>query len=151
MTLSRTERLGLGLLLTIFTWFTWRGLIMFYSGDDMMNMYGAWSLNPWRLAKAQILFWMPIYRPLGGGIYRVFYSVFGFHPEPLYIFCWLMLAANIVLAYRFFRVLAGTATQALIALSLTLVHGSFQDLYLSAGTIYDRLCFLFTVLGLATY
>ena len=74
MTLSRTERFGLGLLLLIFTWFTWRGMTAFYSGDDMMNMYGAWMLNPWRLAKAQILFWMPVYRPLGAAIYRVFYA-----------------------------------------------------------------------------
>jgi hypothetical protein len=151
MTFSRTERFGLGILLLIFTWFTWRGMTAFYSGDDMMNMYGAWMLNPWRLAKAQILFWMPIYRPLGGGIYRVFYAVFGFHPEPLYVFCWLMLAANAVLAYRCFRVLSSTAAEALLALSLTLVHGNFQDLYLSAGTIYDRLCFFFTVAGLAAY
>jgi hypothetical protein len=97
---------------------------MFNSGDDMMNMYAAWNLNPWRLAKAQILFWMPIYRPLGGGIYRVFYSVFGFHPEPLYAFCWLMLAANVILVFL------STAPEALNALSLTLVHGNFQDLYL---------------------
>ncbi len=151
ITLSRTERFRLGLLLLIFTWFTWRGLTMFYSGDDMMNMHAAWVLNPWRLAKAQLLFWMPIYRPLGAGIYRVFYAVFGFHPEPLYAFCWALLVANVVLAYRFFREVSGSVTEALIALSLTLVHGSFQDLYLSAGTIYDRLWFLFTVLGLAVY
>lgn len=138
-------------LAAIFVWFTWRGLIMFFSGDDMMNMYGAWNVNPWRLGKAQFLIWMPLYRPLGGAIYRIFYAVFGFHPLPLYVFCWLLLGLNAVLAFRFFRALAGTAMLAFIALSITLVHGSFQDLYLSAGTIYDRLWFLFTVLGIAVY
>jgi hypothetical protein len=151
MTLARAERLCLACLLLIFAWFTWRGLRMFYSGDDMMNMYGAWVLNPWRLAKAPLLFWMPVYRPLGGAIYRAFYAVFGFHPEPFYVFCWLMLAGNVILAYRCFRVISSTAAEALIALSLTLVHGNYQDLYLSAGTIYDRLCFFFTVLAIALY
>src|SRR5579875_364982 len=107
----------------LFVWFTWRGLIMFFSGDDMMNMYGAWNMNPWRLAKAQLMIWIPLYRPLGAAVYRIFYALFGFHPLPLYVFCWLLLCVNAVLAYRFFRALAGTAMLALIALSLTLVHG----------------------------
>ena len=140
------------MLAVIFVWFTWRGLIMFFSGDDMMNMHGAWMLNPWRLGRALFMIWIPVYRPLGAAVYRIFYAAFGFHPLPLYIFCWLLLALNAVLAYRFFRELAGpTATLAFTALSLTLVHGNFQDLYLSAGTIYDRLWFLFTVLGIAVY
>ncbi len=149
--MSKSQRFGLAALLVVFAWFTWSGMLMFYSGDDMMNLYGAWNMNPWRLGRAVPLFWTPIYRPLGGVIYRVFYTVFGFHPEPLYIFCWLFLAGNAVLAARFYRVLQGAVWPALAALSLTLVHGRFQDLYLSAGTIYDRLCFLFTALGVALY
>ena len=47
--------------------------------------------------------------------------------------------------------MSSTAAEALIALSLTLVHGTFQDLYLSAGTTYDRLWFLFTAAGLIVY
>jgi len=145
------ERAALVLLLLIFTWFTWRGLTMFFSGDDMMNMYAAWNLNPWRLARAQVFIWMPVYRPVGGAIYWIFFALFGFHPEPLYTACWLLLVANLLLAYRWFRTLSATIPEALLALSLILVHGSFQDLYISAGTIYDRLWFLFTVLGLTAY
>ena len=151
MNVSRTERLSLAALLAILTWFTWRGLTQYYSGDDMMNMYGAWKLNPWTLAKAQLFFWMPVYRPAGGAVYRLFYAAFGFHPEPLYVFSWLLLVVNAVLAWRWFRAISASAAVALIALSLTLVHGTFQDLYISAGTIYDRLWFLFTVLGLTLY
>ncbi len=124
---------------------------MFYSGDDMMNMYEVWILNPWRLGKSLLFIWMPAYRPLGGVIYRVFYAIFGFHNLPLYVFCWLLLAANTLLSYPFFRSAGAAPVQALFAVALTLVHGSFQDLYLSAGTIYDRLWFLFTVLGLIVY
>jgi hypothetical protein len=151
VTSTRTERVGLGVLLIIFTWFTWRGLIMFYSGDDLMNGWFAWEIRPWRLVGAQFLIWMPVYRPLGLAVYRLFYRFFGFHPEPLYTFCWLFLVANLFFAYRFFRTLTRTAAEALIALSLVLVHGSFNDLYYSAGTIFDRLWFLLTVTGVVAY
>jgi len=148
---SRTERACLGLLVLIFTCFTWRSLTMFYSGDDMMNMHTAWIMNPWRLARAQFLIWEPVYRPVGGGVYRLFYALFGFDPQPLYIFCWLILIANIFVGYIFFRNVTSTMPEALIALSLVLVHGSFADLYYSAGTIYDHLCYLFTAGGLIAY
>jgi hypothetical protein len=149
--LPRLEKAGLAVLLAIFTWFTWRGLIMFFSGDDMMNMYSAWNLNPWRLGRSLLEIWLPIYRPLGAAVYRVFFAVFGFHPAPLYTFCWLLLVANVVLAWRFFRTILPAPFEALTALAIVLVHGSFQDLYISAGTVYDRLWFFFTVLGLTIY
>ncbi|MDP9172202.1 MAG: hypothetical protein M3N54_16415, partial [Acidobacteriota bacterium] len=152
MTLTaRSERFCLCLLLVIFTWFTAHGLRMFFSGDDMMNMYNAWNQNPWRLGRSLLFVWMPVYRPLGAVVYRVFYALFGFHNLPLYIFCWLLLAFNVVLSYKFFRTMRAAIVPALTAVSLTLVHGNFQDLYLSAGTIYDRLWFLFTLLGLIVY
>jgi hypothetical protein len=148
---SRRERIFVAALALIFMCFTWRGLTMFYSGDDMMNMYKAWTTPALKIWKAQIMPWAPLYRPLGTAVYRVFYSAFGFHPLPLYIFCWLLLVGNVFAAWRFFRVLAPSVFVALLALSLTLVHGTFQDLYLSAGMIYDRLCFLFTVLAVIVY
>ncbi len=151
MTLSRSERLSLAGMLAIFTWFTWRALTMHYSGDDVTNMYSAWELNPWRLGKAVFLFWVPIYRPVGGVVYRAFYEFVGFHPEPLKAFCWLLLAANVVFAYRFFRTLLAVPSAAFTALGLTLVHPLFQDLYLNSGTLYDQFWFLFTTLGLTLY
>ena len=149
--MSVWERSALAVLLVIFTFFTWRGLTMFFSGDDMMNMYNAWNADPWQLARAQILPWIPMYRPLGAAVYRIFYTLFGFHPFPLYVFCWLLLAANAILAYRLFRRMTETTVEALTALSLVLVHGSFTDLYYSAGTMYDRFWLLFTVTGLLAW
>lgn len=145
------RRFGLAVLFAIFIWFTWRGIFFFFSGDDMMNMHAAWMLSPWRLGRSLIEIWLPVYRPLGAAVYRLFYAVFGFHPRPLYVFCWLLLAANIAFAWRLLRELLPSPYAALSALALILVHGNFQDLYLSAGTIYDRLWFLFTVLGLTAY
>jgi hypothetical protein len=150
-TVSRYERICVAALVLIFIGFTWRALTMFYTGDDMMNTYIAWTTPALKIWKAQILPWMPIYRPLGTAIYRVFYHIFGYHPLPLYIFGWLLLVGNVFVAWRFFRAAAPSVFVALLALSLTLVHGSFQDLYLSFGTIYDRLCFLFTLLAVIVY
>jgi len=61
---------------------------MYFSDDDMLNMYYAWITPALKLWKAQVLPWMPVSRPLGNAVYRTFYSVFGFHPLPLYVFCW---------------------------------------------------------------
>lgn len=148
---TRRELICVAVLALIFACFTWRGLTMFYTGDDMMNMYKAWTTPALKIWKAQIYPWMAIYRPLGTAVYRVFYSIFGFHPLPLYIFCWLLLVLNVFAAWRFFRALSPSVFVALLALSLTLVHGIFQDLYFGAGTIYDRLCFLFTVFAVIVY
>ena len=148
---ARRERFFLALLLLTFLVFTWRGLLFFYSGDDMMNLWKAWTMNPWRLGRALVLPWEPVYRPLGGAIYRAIYKAFGFHPLPLYTFCYLLLIVNFLLAWRFFRALALPAGPALTALALTFVHGRFLDLYISAGTIYDRLAFLFTVTAICVY
>ncbi len=150
-TSRRLELACVAALVIVFMCFTWRGLTMYFSDDDMLNLYNAWMMPALRLWKAQILPWMPLSRPLGNAVYRVFYSVFGFHPLPLYIFGWFLLIGNVFASWRFFRAVAPSAFVALMALSLTLVHGLLQDLYLSAGTIYDRLCFLFTVLAVIIY
>jgi len=151
MSMRRRELACVATLVVICMCFTWRGFTMFFSGDDLMNMYKAWTTPALRIWKAQVMPWAPVFRPLGAGVYRVFYSIFGYRPLPLYIFCWMLLIGNVFAAWRFFRTLSGTVFDALIALSLILVHGLFQDLYLSAGTIYDRLCFLFTVLAVIVY
>jgi hypothetical protein len=145
------EKVFLLILFIAFTAFTWRGILFFFSGDDMMNMWKAWTVNPWRLGRALVVPWDPVYRPLGGAVYRVFYRIFGFHPLPLYTSCWLVLAANFFLAWRFFRAVSLPPAAALTALALTFVHGRFTDLYISAGTIYDRLVFFFTLLPLCLY
>ena len=145
---SRIEWACIGALVVLFACFTWRGVGMFFSDDDLMNMYKAWTTPALKIWKAQVLPWMPIYRPLGTAVYRAFYAVFGFHPLPLYVFCWVLLAANVALVWQLFRSLMASSFEALLAVSLILVHGAVADVYFSAGTIYDRLCFLFTVLAL---
>jgi hypothetical protein len=145
------ERLGVAALLIVLAAFTWRGLFLFYSGDDMMNTYLAWTGNHKALFPAQFLVWIPAYRPLGAAIYLGLYAMFGFDPTALYILNWALLMGNAVLAYRFFREVANTQMEGLLALSLILIHGNFFLLYINAGTIYDRLWFTFTAIGLTLY
>jgi hypothetical protein len=147
----RLELVFLAALVFIFICFTWRTLTMYFSDDDAMNMYLAWMTPALKLWKAQFLPWMAVSRPLGNAVYRIFYGAFGFHPLPLYTFCWLLLTGNVIVAWRLFRAVSQSAFVAVLALSLTLVHGLFQDLYLSAGTVYDQLCFLFTALAVTVY
>ena len=39
-----------------FLFFTWRGLLLYYTGDDMMNLYIYWSKPVSALVKGNLLF-----------------------------------------------------------------------------------------------
>src|SRR5579862_8330193 len=102
----RLELACVAALIIVFICFTWRGLTMYFSDDDMLNMYSAWMTPALKLWKAQVLLWMPVSRPLGNAVYRLFYRLFGFHPLPLYIFCWLLKIGNVIAVWRLFRATA---------------------------------------------
>jgi hypothetical protein len=131
------------LALAIFVWFTRRAPFMFFSGDDMMNMYKAWQTPARDLIISLAAFWKPAYRPLGGVVYRLAYGLFGFHPRPLYCFSWALLCANVVLLYMLVARIAKTSFHPLVACVFASVHGMYLDLYYSAGTVYDHLSAFF--------
>ncbi len=121
---------------------------MFFSGDDMMNMYKAWQTPVRELLVSLAAFWEPAYRPLGGAVYRFCYGVFGFHPRPLYVFSWAVLIANTRLLYILVARITRTAFHPLLTCVIASVHGMYLDLYYSAGTIYDHLSAFFCLLAL---
>jgi len=131
----------------IFVAFTRRAPLKFFSGDDMMNMYKAWQTPVRELLISLAAFWTPGYRPLGGIVYRISYSVFGFHPFPLYAFSWALLIANIVLLYILVARITRTLFHPLLTCVIASVHGMYLDLYYSAGTIYDHLSAFFVLLA----
>jgi hypothetical protein len=135
----------------IFIAFTWRSTLMFFSGDDMMNMYKAWQAPVRDLLISLAAFWRPAYRPLGGVVYRLFYGVFGFHPLPLYAFSWALLIANIALLYVVVARVTRTLFHPLLACVIASVHGMYLDLYYSAGTVYDHLSAFFVLLALVLW
>ncbi|HLW76203.1 MAG TPA: hypothetical protein VKS01_04440 [Bryobacteraceae bacterium] len=57
---------------TIAAWFfarTWRGLRVFYNGDDMMNLYEGWKLRPLHLLMANLTPFSKVHRPFGAALY----------------------------------------------------------------------------------
>jgi hypothetical protein len=134
-----------------FLFFTWRGLLIYYTGDDLMNLYGYWSKPLSSLVQANIFFWTPYYRPFGGVIYRTIFAIFGFNPYPLYVVYFAAMLLNLWLAYLVFRRLSESQEIGAIATLLYAFHGKLDYLYYNAGSMYDVFCFLFFSLALLIY
>ena len=131
--------------------FTWRALLMYFSGDDVMNLYGYWSRPVADLVRANFLFWTPYYRPFGGVIYRTLFALFGFDPRPLYILYYASFLINLYLAYVVLKRISGSAETGALATLIWSVHANFSYLYYNAGSLYDVYCFLFYFLALFVY
>jgi hypothetical protein len=134
-----------------FLFFTWRGLLVYYTGDDMMNLYMYLSKPVSALVKANIFFWTPYYRPFGGVVYRVVYGIFGFNPYPIYVVFFAALLVNLLLAYLVLSRIGGSREIGAIATLLWAFHGKLDYLYYNAGSLYDAFCFLFYFLTLLIY
>ena len=101
--------------------------------------------------KANLLFFSPSYRPLGGLFYRFTFSIFGFNPLPFRMLCFAILIANLYLLYLFLRRLTDSYEIAALAALIACYQARFVDLYYSTGTIYDLLCFFFLFLAFYYY
>jgi len=134
-----------------FVAFTWRGMLVYFTGDDMMNLYGYWSRPVADLVRANILFWTAYYRPFGGVIYRSFFALFGFNPRPLYLLYYATFLVNLYLAYVVLKRVSGSAETGAFATLILSVHANFYYLYYNAGALYDVYCFLFFFLALFIY
>src|SRR5580658_1859251 len=126
------------------------GRRMPYSGDDMMNLYFAWTKTPLRLLAENLTF-AAGRRPLGAAIYRAQFALWGFRSQPLHGVVWVALALNLWLAWRLFRRLGANADAALFGVTIFALHGGLRDLSYNAGTLYDTFCFTFYVSALLVY
>jgi hypothetical protein len=126
------------------------GRRMPYSGDDMMNLYHAWTKTPLRLLAENLTF-AAGQRPLGAVIYRAQFALWGFRSQPLHGVVWAVLALNLWLAWRLFRRLGANADAALFGVAIFALHGGLRDLSYNAGTLYDTFCFTFYVSALLVY
>ncbi len=134
-----------------FLFFTWRGLLVYYTGDDMMNLYGYLSKPVSALVKGNIFFWTPYYRPFGGVVYRSLYAIFGFNPYPVYVVFFAAMLVNLLLAYLVLSRISGSREVGSIATLVFAFHGKFDYLYYNAGSMYDAFCFLFYFSTLLIY
>lgn len=124
-----------------FLYFAHGGLQAGLSGDDLMNLYGYLQKPAPTLLLDALRFWSTAYRPLGALFYIPLYKMFGMNPLPYRIACFIILGLNLVLLYRFCARLANSREIAFLAAFLASYHAWFVDLYYSAGTIYDLLCY----------
>jgi hypothetical protein len=140
-----------GFIACFFLFFTWRGLLVFYTGDDINNLYVYLNTSVSALVKGNIFFWTPYYRPFGGMVYRSLYALYGFNPYPIYVVFFAALLLNLLLAYLVLSRLGGSREIGAIATLLFSFHGKFEYLYYNAGSMYDAFCFLFYFLTLLIY
>jgi hypothetical protein len=135
-------------------WLGGDGFNAYFTGDDGMNLnllHGYWTKPFWRILSANLLFFIPEYRPLGGLFYRSMFAAFGYDPFAFRVACFVLLAVNLVLAFLLARRLSGSAAAGALAAFITAYHPTFQDLYYSTGTVYDLLCFTFYSTSLLYY
>lgn len=135
-------------------WFlgqTWRGLFVDFTEDDLMNMYLAWRIPPWKLALANLTPFTSLYRPFGSLYYHAMYTVAGLHALPFRIFAYAIMLLNIWLVYRLALLLTGSPWTSLLCALLFSYHKRLYALFVNGGTIYDLLSITFFLLAFAYY
>jgi len=126
-----------------FLYFAWGGLWAQLSGDDLANLHEYLQKPAGTLIFDNFRYWSTAYRPLGGLFYVPLYKIFGLDPLPYRVACFVLLGCNLILVYHFCWRLAASREIAMLGTFLVSYHAWFVDLYYSAGTIYDLLCYAF--------
>lgn len=137
-----------------FLWLAGDGLKSFFTYDDVLNLaylHGYFHIPLFEIFQQALTVVTEGYRPVGGLFYRLLYSVFGFDPFPFRVTAFILMAANLLLAYNLISILTRSREAAFIAMLLLSYNASFADLYQSTGTIYEILCFGFFVGSFRVY
>ena len=141
-------------LVALFVYFLtleWERVSTYFAADDMMNLATYFWLGPWDALKSQFLLWQGFYRPMGSAFYLPLYHWFGLNPAPFQAAVLLILAANILLAFRFALALGSSQFIAGIAALLIAYHAGLPNLHYNVDMIYDVLCFCFFIGALLLY
>ncbi|MGB9459101.1 MAG: hypothetical protein WCB12_23865 [Bryobacteraceae bacterium] len=144
---------GAVLLALYFYRLTRASLHVYFTPDDLMNLYRSWIFSAGILLKANLLFFLnsDFGRPMGSLWYRLIFDFAGFHPFWFHASNLAILAANIWLTYVVARRLAGSREiAALTALAMAYQY-HLGWIYFDTGFIYDVLCYFFLFAALALY
>jgi hypothetical protein len=93
----------IAVVLALAAWFlghAWKGLTVYFQGDDAMNLYQAWVLPTWKILAANLTPFTTVYRPLGTAFYKLGFDLLGWHPLGFRMVAYLLMLANIGLLYR---------------------------------------------------
>jgi len=126
---------------------------VYFTPDDLMNLYQSWIPFAGRLIKANLLFFLTsdFARPMGSVWYRLIFDFAGFHPFWFHACDLAILSANIWLTYAVARRLAGSREIAALAALAMAYQYRLAALYFDTGFIYDVLCYFFLFAALAFY
>jgi hypothetical protein len=144
---------GALLLAIYFFRLTRSSLHVYFTPDDLMNLYRSWIFPAGQLLKANLLFFVnsDFGRPMGSVWYRLIFDFAGFHPFWFHASNLAILSANIWLTYAVALRLAGSRQiAALTALAMAYQY-RLAWLYFDTGYIYDVLCYFFLFAALALY
>ena len=144
---------GALLLALYFYRLTRASLHVYFTPDDLMNLYRSWIFSAGLLLKANLLFFLnsDFGRPMGSVWYRLIFDFAGFHSFWFHASNLAILAANIWLTYAVARRLAGSREiAALTALAMAYQY-HLGWIYFDTGFIYDVLCYFFLFAALALY
>ncbi|HLJ50149.1 MAG TPA: hypothetical protein VKU01_29250 [Bryobacteraceae bacterium] len=130
-------------ILGYFCYFAIPGLSARFTGDDMMNLDLYWLHGPWALIRAVFFFFSTYYRPMAGVFYMSIFHFAGLNPLPYRIVVFVILLANIWLAYRFATLLTGSRAIGGLTAFFTSYQAGLGDVTCNSGVIYDILCFTF--------
>jgi hypothetical protein len=128
-----------------------KGVHAWFTTDDLVNMKHYQEQSIGSIAKANLLFFSPSYRPLGGLFYAPLYSIFGLNPLPFRIVCFAFLILNLGLAWLLAYLLTGSHEVGALSTLIGAFHPRLADLYWSSGTIYDLACFTFFYAAMCLY
>ncbi len=144
---------GALLLAVYFFRLTRASLHVYFTGDDLMNLYRSWYFSAGPLLKANLLFFVTsnFFRPMGSVWYRLIFDFAGFHPFWFHAANLAILAANIWLTYAVARRLAGSREVAALTALAMAYQQRLASLYFDTGFIYDVLCYFFLFAALALY
>ena len=126
-----------------FFWFAGPGLFHFFTHDDLANLARAQADSFGAVARANILYFSPSYRPLGALFYRTFHEMFSLHPLPSRIFCFAVLLAEFWLIYQIALKMTGSGAVGAVAVLILCYQVNLEPLYYNTGMCYDLFCFLF--------
>ncbi|HVW11701.1 MAG TPA: glycosyltransferase family 39 protein [Bryobacteraceae bacterium] len=140
-----TNRWRWGFLICWLFCFAGRGLFARFTANDLTNLYFHLTPTFLQLLFRNLTFWSTECRPMGGLFYAAIYHLWGFHPLPFRIGCFLLMILNLILLYRVCARLAGSREVGMLAALLDAYHAWYVDIYYDSGTIYELLCFAFYV------
>ena len=101
---------------------SWRGLFVYFTSDDIMNMYWARETSIGRLLIANLAPFTTEYRPAGAGLYRILYGIFGLEPLAFRVVFYALLLCNAWLCYRLGKSLSKSAEIAVLGAFLASFH-----------------------------